>query len=170
MSRSIRSFLFDSNAFIEARRRYYAFDICPGFWDAVLLLHREGRLFSIDRVGEELEKGNDELKEWAAGAPETLFAPSGSPDVVGIFGRLQSWVFGQSQFFPQAKADFAAKADAWLIAYAKAKGLVLVTHEEFAADARKRVPMPNVCRAFQVEHVNTFDALRELGVKFTLAS
>lgn len=25
-------YLIDSNAFIESKNRYYAFDICPGFW------------------------------------------------------------------------------------------------------------------------------------------
>ncbi len=164
---SPRSFLFDANAFIEAKRRYYAFDICPGYWDALLALHAQHRLLSIDHVGAELLKGNDDLKAWASKAPATLFADSGSGDVISVFAQLQTWAAGQPQFLPQAKADFAAKADAWLIAYAKAKGLVLVTHEEFAADARKKVPMPNVCKAFQVEHVNTFDALREMGIRFT---
>ncbi len=26
-------YLFDANVFIEAKNRYYAFDICPGFWE-----------------------------------------------------------------------------------------------------------------------------------------
>ena len=26
-------YLLDSNVFIEAKNRYYAFDICPGFWE-----------------------------------------------------------------------------------------------------------------------------------------
>lgn len=25
-------FLLDANVFIEAKNRYYGFDICPGFW------------------------------------------------------------------------------------------------------------------------------------------
>jgi hypothetical protein len=164
-----RRFLFDANAFIEAKRRYYAFDLCPGYWDAVLAWHAQQRLLSIDRVGAELQKGNDDLKAWAAAAPAGLFADSGAAETVGVFGRLQTWVAAQAQFLPQAKAEFASKADAWLIAHAKANGMVLVTHEVFAADARSKVPMPNACKAFQVEHVTTFDALRELGVKFTWA-
>jgi hypothetical protein len=162
-----RRFLFDANAFIEAKRRYYAFDICPGYWDAVLAWHAQHRLMSIDHVGVELQKGNDDLKAWAAAAPASLFVDSGVVNTITVFGQLQTWAAAQPQFLPQAKAEFASKADAWLIAHAKADGLVLVTHEEFAADARRKVPMPNACRAFQVEHVTTFDALRELGVKFT---
>ena len=160
-------FLFDANAFIEAKRRYYAFDLCPGYWDAVLGWHAQQRILSIDHVGVELQKGNDDLKAWAAAAPTSLFADSGATETIGVYAQLQTWAAAQAQFLPQAKADFASKADAWLIAHAKANGLVLVTHEVFAADARSRIPMPNACKAFQVEHATTFDALRELGVKFT---
>jgi len=68
-----RRFLFDANAFIEAKRRYYAFDLCPGYWDAVLSWHAQQRILSIDHVGVELQKGNDDLKAWASAAPASLF-------------------------------------------------------------------------------------------------
>ena len=54
------------------------------------------------------------------------------------------------------------------MAYAAANGLVVVTHEEFAADAKKKVPMPNVCIEFGVDYCNTFEMLLDLGVRFGL--
>lgn len=42
-------YLLDANSFIEAKRRHYAFDICPGFWAALLAHHGGSRLASIDR-------------------------------------------------------------------------------------------------------------------------
>ena len=161
-----RCFILDANAFIEAKRRYYAFDICPGYWDALLHFHGAGRLLSIDRVQVELLRGNDELKAWAKSAPATMFAPSDTEAVVGHYAQMQAWAAGKPQFTDEAKADFAAKADAWLIAYAKAHRIVLVTHEEYAADARRKVPMPNVCRDFGVEYADVFTMLRELTAKF----
>lgn len=49
------TYLLDANVFIEAKRRYYAFDICPGFWDALLMQHENAKVASIDRVKKELE-------------------------------------------------------------------------------------------------------------------
>ena len=33
-------YLLDANPFIEAKNRYYGFDICPGFWTAIIDLQR----------------------------------------------------------------------------------------------------------------------------------
>lgn len=33
-------YLLDANVLMEAARRYYAFDIAPGFWQALIQLHR----------------------------------------------------------------------------------------------------------------------------------
>jgi hypothetical protein len=78
-----------------------------------------------------------------------------------------TWVQAQNQFSPPAKADFANGADGWLVAYARAKGCVVVTQEVPAPDARRKVPIPNVCQAFDVPFVNTFEMLRALGVQFS---
>jgi hypothetical protein len=78
-----------------------------------------------------------------------------------------TWVQAQNQFSPAAKADFANGADGWLVAYARAKGCVVVTQEVPAPDARRKVPIPNVCQAFDVPFVNTFEMLRALGVQFS---
>ena len=77
-----------------------------------------------------------------------------------------SWVQSQSQYFPGAKAAFAAAADGWLIAYAKVHGLILATDEIPNPDVKRRVPIPNVCDAFGISYVGTFDLLRVLGARF----
>ena len=78
-----------------------------------------------------------------------------------------TWVHAQPQYSDAAKADFASGADGWLIAYALARGRVLVTHEVVAPEARRKVPIPNVCEQFHVRYVDTFGMLRELAVRFT---
>ncbi len=77
-------------------------------------------------------------------------------DVIRWFGEMATWVSAQSQFLPEAKAEFAAGVDGWLIAYAKTNSLVLVTHEILAPEARRKIPIPNVCVEFDVEYVDTF--------------
>jgi hypothetical protein len=164
-----RNFLLDANVFIEAKRRYYAFDLCPGFWEC-LVWHHSGacRILSIDRVKQELDHGEDDLKDWAASsAPSSCFASTNDSSVIDEYGRIITWVQEQSQFLPEAKAEFAAGADGWLIAHAKVNNLILVTHETLAPEARRKVPMPNVCEAFAVAYVDTFDMLRELETSFS---
>ncbi len=164
-----RRFLLDSNVFIQASRRYYGFDICPGFWVALVRQHRENRIFSIDHVKTEITKDKDKLKKWALSkAPDTFFKKTNEESVINLFGKIVQWVQRKPQYKPEAKAEFAQVADGWLIAYAKTNGLIVVTHEIYTPDVKIKVPIPNVCREFEVEYVDTFKMLRELGIKFGL--
>ena len=79
---------------------------------------------------------------------------------------MMNWVYSQSQFTDAAKTEFASVADGWVIAYAAVNGMVVVTHEQYAPDARRKVPMPNVCIEFDVAYVDTFAMLRDLREKF----
>ena len=78
------------------------------------------------------------------------------------------WVQNRSQFKQAAIKEFAAGADGWLIAYAQTHNAIVVTQEASAPEAKNRVPIPNVCRQFNVPYLNTFEMLRQLGVRFVL--
>ena len=158
-------YVLDANVFIEAARRYYAFDIAPAFWRALVEHAEDGRLRSIDRVKDEIVRGNDELKTWANSDFHERFVPTTDEDVIEAYRRVIAWVHEQSQFNDAAKAEFADGADGWVIAYAMAKECVVVTHEQFNPDIRRKVPIPNVCREFGVQHVDTFQMLRDLRVR-----
>ena len=138
-------FVLDANVFIEAARRYYAFDLAPAFWEKLVHYATNGRIESIDRVKLELDRGKDELAKWAGGPFAHAFACTGDQDIIDAYRDVIKWVNGQSQFLSVAKAEFASGADGWLVAYAKVKSRLVVTHEVVAADARRRVPIPNVC-------------------------
>lgn len=159
-------YVLDANVFIEASRRYYAFDLAPRFWESLLQHAASGRVRSIDRVKQELERGKDKLAGWVESNFSDAFASTDEPDVIQSFGEIMTWVQAQSQFSAAAKADFANAADGWLVAYAKAQGGIVVTQEVPAPDARNRVKIPNVCQAFNVPFVDTFEMLRGLGVQF----
>jgi len=83
-----------------------------------------------------------------------------------LFGSMMSWVQAQAQYFPAAKAAFAAGADGWPIAYAKAQGLIVATDEVPNPTIKRKVPIPNVCDAFGVDYIGTFNMLRALGASF----
>lgn len=161
-------YALDANVFIEAKRRYYAFDICPGFWSVLVWQEARGRLGSVDRVTVELERGGDDLWEWVSDVmPASCFATTDVPEVINVYGQIVAWVESQPQFRTEAKTEFLAGADGWLIAHARANGFVLVTHEQPAPAVRKTVPIPNVCTAFQVPFVDTFEMLRALAMRFS---
>ncbi|WP_293646954.1 DUF4411 family protein [Thiolapillus sp.] len=161
------NFVLDANVFIEAKRRYYAFDLCPGFWEALRWHHARGELVSIDRVKDELKKGKDDLTDWVNNRmPDGGFVASDEAGVVEWYGKMVAWVQAEPQYFDEAKAEFARVPDAWVTAYAKAKGAVLVTHEVPAPDARKKVPIPNVCQEFDIPYIDSFEMLRTLRARF----
>lgn len=164
-----KRYLLDANVFIEANQKYYGFDICPGFWRSLIEQHKDKRVFSIDRVQVEIASGNDTLSNWAKDTvPKGFFKQTADQAVIDAFRDMVTWVNSEPQFNPAAKTEFARVADGWAIAYAKVNGLIVVTHEEYAPDAKRKVPIPNVCLEFNVEYVNTFEMLQELGVEFVL--
>ena len=159
-------FVLDANVFVEAARRYYAFDLAPKFWGSLIQYAESGHIQSIDRVKQELERGQDELAAWAKRDFSQGFASTDEVDVVSCYGDIMTWVQGQNQFSAAAKSDFASGANGWLVAHANVKNYVVVTHEVLNPEIQRKVPIPNVCQEFNVQHVDTFEMLRQLGVRF----
>ena len=161
-------FVLDTNVFVQAHRAYYAFDIAPGFWTSVLAHVESERLVSIDRVHDEVLKGGkgDALEDWVKKqTPKEMFASSKTSEIAAEFAPMMQWVQAEARFTADAKAEFAEKADGWLIAYAKKHGYVLVTHEGFNPDRKNKVLMPVVCKQFGVNYTDTFGMLRALKVQ-----
>lgn len=159
------TYLVDADALIQAAREHYAFDLVPAFWDRLVRLAESGAIRSIDRVKQELLRGKDDLAKWAKTRFADAFVSTDEADVIEQYANVMKWVQGQDRFLDAAKAEFADGADGWLVAYAAAKGFVVVTHEQPAPESRKDVKIPDVCQAFGVRYVNTFTMLRELGVE-----
>ncbi|MGB8658390.1 MAG: DUF4411 family protein [Candidatus Zixiibacteriota bacterium] len=160
------SYILDANVFIEAARRYYAFDLAPKFWKSLVNYADERQIRSIDRVKKELERGNDDLARWVKQEFDAAFASTDEEEIIQSYREIMAWVYNQNQFSDAAKSEFAKGADGWLIAYARVKGCLVVTHEELAPDVKRKVPIPNVCQAFGVNCTDTFKMLRSLGVRF----
>jgi len=156
-------YILDANVLIEAKRRYYSFDLCPGFWDSLLYHNSMGNLESIDRVGKDLSEGDD-LDAWKKQSP-SFFAPTESAAISTAYRDINQWVQSQERFSNFEKSRFADDVDAWVIAYAKANNATVVTHEVSAPKSTK-VKIPDVCNHFNIRYTNTFDMLQKLGVVF----
>jgi hypothetical protein len=164
MNDSQECYVLDANVFIQAKRRFYPFDVVPGYWDGLCWHQKNGRVCSIDKVRQELENGGDELWTWA----RDTFGLDGFVDSAGCageFGRMATWVQQQAQFTMEARAEFMSVADGWLAAQALHSRKVLVTLEEEQPQAKRKVPLPNVCKAFGIQTITPFEMLRRLGVQ-----
>ncbi len=158
------NYVLDANVFMEAARRYYAFDLAPGFWDGLLHYASVGQVKSIDRVKLELARGNDDLADWANAEFKDAFATTDRQDVIEVYARIVAWVAGRDQYTDAAKHRFASGADGWLVAFAVACNCVVVTQELPAPHSRNSVKIPEVCEEFGVEFIDTFTMLRALNI------
>lgn len=159
------AWLLDANVFIQAKNLQYGFDFCPAFWDWLTRENQAGHVFSIERVGDELRAGEDELAAWARMRGDSFFLPP----VANLSSSLRvvsEWTTRQG-FEQSAISTFLQVADFFLTAQAHADQHVVVTHEVWA-DSTKRVKIPNVCLGLDIKYVNPYQMLRSAGARFVL--
>jgi len=162
-------YLLDSNVFIEAKQRYYGLDFVPAFWEWLERSFDAGVLASIDRIGQELEQGKDDLSSWAA-MNKRIFLPVDEPTEAS-FRKLSTWAMDKSLPYSQeARFTFMASGDYQLIAYAHAHQYEVVTHEQPAPDSKKSVKIPDACQALGVKcSTDPFSIIRQTGATFVLS-
>ena len=103
------AYVLDSDVLIQAKDEYYAFDLCPGFWDWLGRENAAGRLASVNAVKDELERGNDELSRWATARGAAFFVPV-DERTNGAMAAVAGWVQA-ADFRDDAKRVFLAAAD-----------------------------------------------------------
>ncbi len=151
-------YLIDSDVLITAKNRYYAFSICPGFWESLLVRHAQGMVHSIDRVRQELLLGrdDDDLVQWVSReVPNEFFLASDGSIVIEAFSEIMLWITRHTQYQDVAKAKFATGADGWLVAHGVATKKIVVTNEQPRPEARSDIKLPDVCDAFSVQYEDT---------------
>lgn len=160
-------YVVDTSIFIEAARRYYAFDIAPRFWQQLKQYADQRIIVSIDRVHEEIAKGKDKLRDWCNNDFQGAFVTTADDNVLQEYSAIMQWAQAQTQYINAAKDELAEKtnADAWVVAYAKAYGCIVVTHERSYLNIKRRIPIPNICQALGVQYIDTFEMMRKLGIK-----
>lgn len=163
------SYVIDSDVLISAKNRYYSFDICPGFWDSLIQNFGAGRLHSLDRIRQELLAGSDgdDLVHWVKNElPTEFFLSTQEAAIVSAFTEIMLWAQRHLQYYDSAKAKFATEADGWLVAFARVKGVIVITNEQPRPDSRNRILLPDVCDQFGVRYDDTFAMLRALRVRY----
>ncbi len=160
MDNTIDEYLLDTNVLIQAFNECYAFDLVPTFWS---MLANEPAICSIDKVRNEISDTNTRLSEWADRTFKR-WEHTGDEDTTRKYREIIEWSNSNEQFTEGAKEAFAdeSKADAWLIAHALVTKRIVVTEEKFSREAKRTIPIPNVCEQFKIQHTNTYNMLRNL--------
>jgi hypothetical protein len=159
------AYLLDTNIFIEAKNLHYGFDFCPAFWEWLIASNAAQKVFSIEKVGDELAAGSDDLSIWAAQRGPGFFLKPDSA-ILQALGSVSNWVMGQ-RYEQVGQNIFFQSADYYLIAHALAHGHTVVTHEK-AANSTKRIKIPNPCIGLNIKCVTPFEMLRYERARFIL--
>ena len=151
------AYLLDADVFIGAKNLHYGLDFCPAFWDWLVDKNASGTVFSVEKVGDEVQTVADELSEWAEARGTGFFL---RPDATTFpaLGAVSAWATGQ-HYESSAVSTFLQVADYYLVAQAYAAGHIVVTHEVPSASTR-RIKIPDACIGPGIKCMTPFEMLR----------
>lgn len=147
-------YVFDTNVFINLKNKYPSdISMFIPLWEKIETLFENGIIISSDEVVEEIEKGNDDLKDWAK-ARKDSFYPSDEP--------IQQIVREILQKFPALVTGSKKSngADPFVIALAKQFNSTLVTEENRSGDD-SHPKIPNICEYYKIKYIKILEFLRE---------
>src|SRR5258708_1371735 len=161
------AYLLAADGFIRAKNSHYGLDFCPAFWDWLVAENAAEGLFSIEKVGDEVQAVEDELSAWAANQGDGFFL---RPDatVFPALAAVSAWAGGQ-RYEQAAVSTFLQVADYYLVAYAFADKHTVVTHEVPSASTRK-IQIPDACIGLGIKCMTPFEMLRRERARFVLGS
>jgi hypothetical protein len=159
------AYLLDANVFIQAKQLHYGFDFCPAFWSWLIHGNAQGKVFSIEKVGDELEAIADELSTWAKERGAAFFIPLNAA-ITPALATVAQWATSQ-HYDPSAVNTFLQVADYYLVAHALSGKHTVVTHEIPSASAR-RIKIPDACIGLAIKHMTPYEMLRLERARFVL--
>ncbi len=159
------TYLLDANVFIQAKNLHYGLDFCPAFWDWLIQNNKTKKVFSIERVEDELVGFGDQLSHWASQRGQGFFL---KPDakLIASLVTVSNWSSGQN-YHPAAVNTFLQVADYYLVGYALAHAHTIVTHE-VASTSRNIIKIPDVCIGLNIKHMSPYEMLRTERARFIL--
>ena len=159
------AYLLDSDVFIRAKNLHYGFDFCPAFWDWLIAENRAGKVFSIEKVGDELQAVADDLSNWAADRGAGFFLRHDA-SVFPALTHVSIWA-NSGTYTPSAVITFLQVADYYLVAQARAGNHTVVTHEVSSTSVRK-IKIPDACIGLGIKCVTPYEMLRSERARFIL--
>ncbi len=161
------AYLLDADVFIRAKNLHYGLDFCPAFWEWLIEQNTAGTVYSVEKVGDEVQAGADELSLWAAERGAGFFLQPESA-LLSSLSVVSVWATSQS-YFPSAVNTFLQVADYYLVPQAHAYGHTVVTHEIPSASER-RIKIPDACIGLGIKCMTPYAMLRGERARFVLGS
>lgn len=120
-------YVLDSNTFIDAKNRYYGFDIAPSFWKK-LIENSPENILTIKPIESEIMAGHDELSSWFEDNYTIHTYSVDATEVQQAFAKISEHVTQNIQYKDSEKIRFLSKADPWIIAYAYVNNCLSLIH------------------------------------------
>lgn len=148
------SYCIDTSALIDLGRRYPP-RVFGALWSKVEELIAAGRLIAPREVLRELQKGDDEMYQWAKGHPAMFVDLDHDQQILvaEIMAAFPSWI--------DTTTDRPV-ADPMVVALARSRTLadsgaprIVVSHE--VPGGKGATKIPNVCQRYGVQHMQLVD-------------
>jgi len=160
----MRPYYLDSNVLIEAKNRAYGFDIARPFWDWLENNLLKKNILLSKLIYDELAEGADELADWIKKFKDTDTVVIPDEDTQEKYREIAD--YAMETYLIRHVGSFLERADAWVIAHGYAENAIIVTHESLVDNTSKKIKIPNVCKRFNVDCVDLYKMMRDLGFKF----
>jgi len=161
----LTTYVIDASSLMEPNKRYYAMDICPGFWEWLDKAHAVDQVCSVEEVRDEIKKGDDELITWAK--ERGGFFLSRDNATQEALTEINAWAYGAG-YERQVVHDFFDGADPVLVAFALAHERTVVTEEVLTRGQLSKIKIPRVCQEFGVPWTSAVGMVRAEGVRLVL--
>jgi len=164
MSTKAYKYCLDANVLIQAWQKYYNPKFCPDYWNVLIELGKQEKIFIPEPVYDEITRTEDDLSRWLKKSKISIKKITGPVTIC-----LQK-IYSDNPFHKNLVDNTKARslADPWIIAFAMSEKATVVTKEEkITVLSSKRIKIPNVCDNMGIRCINDFDFINESGIKFT---
>ncbi|MEA3496687.1 MAG: DUF4411 family protein [Bacteroidota bacterium] len=160
---SEQKYCLDTNFFIEAWNKYYSPDFCSEYWEIIDELAKQGIVFITREVKKEIDKGDDNLRNWLKDKSYIV-----KPIDESVQLNLKKlYAKDKSHQYLANNIKNRSIADPWVIAHAMAENAIVVTKEYLSTSSNpQKVKIPDVCENMNVKWINDFDFIKEVNIKF----
>ena len=152
----MRTYVFDTSAFLGAWIRRLPSDVFPTFWKDLDALVRAGEISCPDVVFDELKHKDDGAFAWVKTRKKHLISAL-EPRVMKEAARITIAHKGLVR-----SGGKRSGGDPFVIAHGKVHGLCVVTDEKPGLK-KGDVKIPNVCEAEDVPCIDLYDFMRQVG-------
>lgn len=163
MNAMANKYCLDANVLIQAWQKYYNPKFCPDYWEILIELGKQDKIFIPEYVYEEIIRTEDDLSKWLKNSKIPI--KKVSEQVANCLKNIYSANPNHINLVDNTKAR--SLADPWVIAHSIYEKAIVVTKEEkVTALNSNKIKIPNVCDNMGVRWINDFQFIDELDIKF----